>query len=216
MHSQTMMNSDNTATKSVKHKFEFIADCLCLDFCNTTTLAAPEPNERFKTYDDLVLWGKMAEVLSGAEAAALYDAGAQHPKTAEATLRTALELRAALHRLFVDVARGSRPVLADVDILNAAIKASFSRQRILFGKAGFTLGWVQMTPLDRMMWPVVRSAVELLTGNELRFVRQCLGLGCSWLFMDRTRNHSRRWCSMEVCGNRAKARRFYRSSQLRR
>jgi len=210
-----MTYSDEIATQSGKHKFEFVADSLCLDFCNTTNLAIPEPNESIRTYDDLVLWGEMAGILSPTEATALYESGLHHPTTADATLRAALKLRAALHQLFVDVARRMQPVFADIDSLNEALEASLSRQRIVFGKAGFRLGWERATHLDRMMWPVVASAVQLLTGSESKFIRQCLGRGCSWLFIDMTRNHSRHWCSMEVCGNRAKARRFYQSSQRR-
>lgn len=64
-----------------------------------------------------------------------------------------------------------------------------------------------------MLWPVVASAAELLVSVEqLPLLRIC-GLHesgeCGWLFLDETRNHTRRWCSMKDCGNRAKARRHY-------
>ena len=60
-----------------------------------------------------------------------------------------------------------------------------------------------------MMWPIAHEAAELLTANELGRVRECPGPNCGWLFLDMSKNRSRRWCSMEVCGNAAKARRHY-------
>jgi predicted RNA-binding Zn ribbon-like protein len=57
---------------------------------------------------------------------------------------------------------------------------------------------------------ILRSAAELLTAAELPQVRECAGSDCTWLFLDRSRNRSRRWCPMETCGNRAKAHRHYR------
>ena len=61
-----------------------------------------------------------------------------------------------------------------------------------------------------MLWPVVQSAVDLMTSPELDRVGQCADdRGCGWLFVDTTKNRSRRWCDMRDCGNRAKARRHY-------
>src|SRR5207302_22567 len=63
--------------------------------------------------------------------------------------------------------------------------------------------------LDRMLWPVIRSAADLLVSGEAQRVRRCASETCDWLFLDTSRNHSRRWCDMSGCGNRAKARRHY-------
>jgi predicted RNA-binding Zn ribbon-like protein len=68
--------------------------------------------------------------------------------------------------------------------------------------------------LDRVLWPAVVSAAELLTSDDLGRVRECASERCAWLFLDRSKNQSRRWCDMTVCGNRSKARRHY--SRLRR
>jgi predicted RNA-binding Zn ribbon-like protein len=56
---------------------------------------------------------------------------------------------------------------------------------------------------------VARAAADLLVSPERALVRECASGTCSWLFVDRSRTHQRRWCSMKTCGNRAKARRFY-------
>lgn len=77
--------------------------------------------------------------------------------------------------------------------------------------AAFQLAW-QSSDLDLSLpcWPIVYSASQLLASNRLDRVRQCAGDDCGWLFLDTSRNHSRRWCDMADCGNRAKARRHYR------
>ncbi|MBN1859137.1 CGNR zinc finger domain-containing protein [Candidatus Bipolaricaulota bacterium] len=74
----------------------------------------------------------------------------------------------------------------------------------------FQWGWSDAE--DQLEWPVwilARSAADLLTSDERDRVRRCAGPDCGWLFVDISRNHSRRWCDMADCGNRAKARRSY-------
>jgi predicted RNA-binding Zn ribbon-like protein len=63
--------------------------------------------------------------------------------------------------------------------------------------------------MDQMLWPVARSAAELLTSERAGRVRECASETCSWLFLDGSRNGRRKWCDMASCGNRAKARRYY-------
>jgi predicted RNA-binding Zn ribbon-like protein len=73
-------------------------------------------------------------------------------------------------------------------------------------------GWKRIAggnPLEQLIWPIAQAAAELLTSDELRLVRFCEAPDCEWLFLDHSRNGSRRWCDMTTCGNRAKARRHY-------
>ena len=72
----------------------------------------------------------------------------------------------------------------------------------------FRWSWAEEEALDCMLWPVVRSAAELLNSDLLSRVRVCPADDCAWLFLDQSRNRSRRWCDMSTCGNRSKARRF--------
>lgn len=194
-------------------KFEFIASQLCLDFCNTTNYAMPAPNERLKTYGDLIVWGEMAGVLDEDQAGALAAWGESHPREALEALEEARAIRMALHRLFGGLAHGKGPLADDLHTLNEALSKVLPHQRIGLDERGFTLGWEPALAPDRMMWLVVGDAVGVLISDQLQYVRQCSGTGCSWLFMDQTRNHRRRWCSMDVCGNRAKVKRHYQRSR---
>jgi predicted RNA-binding Zn ribbon-like protein len=66
--------------------------------------------------------------------------------------------------------------------------------------------------LDSPLHPGVWSAADLLTSTQLRRVRGCADARCGWLFFDASPGGNRRWCSMQECGNRAKARRHYRGN----
>ena len=67
--------------------------------------------------------------------------------------------------------------------------------------------------LDWILNPIIRSAFEILTSDELRKVKTCADSACGWLFLDFSRNQSSRWCDMKDCGNRAKATRFYQKKK---
>ena len=67
--------------------------------------------------------------------------------------------------------------------------------------------------LDRILWPIAESAANLLTSQDRADIRECDAPDCEWLFLDHSRNGSRRWCDMKSCGNRQKARRHYRRAR---
>jgi predicted RNA-binding Zn ribbon-like protein len=121
-----------------------------------------------------------------------------------------MALREAVYRIFSAVAGSRSPQPADLAILNATLAAALASLRIVTMGNGFIWVWGGgEEALDRVVWPVALSAAGLLTSGERRAVRECAATNCAWLFLDTTRNRSRRWCDMKVCGNRAKARRHY-------
>jgi len=95
-------------------------------------------------------------------------------------------------------------------VLNRMLAEAMAAAEIVPADAGYRWDWREEEgrPM-RLLWPVVRSAAELLTGSELARVKFCPGEGCGWLFLDTTRNGTRRWCEMDVCGSRAKMRRYH-------
>jgi predicted RNA-binding Zn ribbon-like protein len=96
----------------------------------------------------------------------------------------------------------------DLVVLNEVLKDAQCHRRVTQSPQGFAWQWVEVPGgLDQILWPVSRSAADLLTSNLLERVRECADdRGCGYLFIDTSRNRSRRWCSMESCGNRAKVR----------
>lgn len=182
---------------------------ICLDWTNTIEgRDSPEPHEFFAGYTDLVAWSRHAAGLSKAEAARLARLASQHPRQARATFERAITLRETLYRIFAAIAAGDAPAEQDLAALNAALGAALARLRVVATPEGFGWDWAgEGEPLERVLWPVLRSAGDLLTSDKLDRLKTCDG--CGWLFIDQSRNHSRRWCDMRFCGNRAKARRHY-------
>lgn len=188
---------------------------LCLDFVNTVDTHDTYVDEKLVAYDDLVWWALRVGLLDEAAAAPLFAAAGADPARAAAVFAEAMELREALYRLFA-AARGGAPVAdADVAVLNAALARALRHARVEAGEDGFAWGWAQGADLERVLWPVARDAAELLVDGELRRVGMCSGDNCDWLYVDTSRNRSRRWCDMQTCGNRAKARRHYHRARGR-
>jgi predicted RNA-binding Zn ribbon-like protein len=106
------------------------------------------------------------------------------------------------------------PAADDLAVLNANVAASYPYLRLAGGEPRFVWTWAEGgDKLDQILWPVVRSAAEALTSGELERIRMCAGEHCGWLFIDRSKNRSRRWCDMQECGNVAKVRRYRRRQQ---
>ena len=184
---------------------------LCLGFANTLgNRLTGHAVERLNSYGDLVAWEREQGMLSEPEAEQLAQEAARRPVEAASTLARALVLREAIYRIFSAVAGEHSPDATDMMTLNIALASALAVLHIVATEHGFAWAWSRGGEgLDRVLWPVILSTVSLLTSNALRAVRECAAPNCGWLFLDTTRNHSRRWCDMLVCGNRAKARRLY-------
>lgn len=183
---------------------------LCLNFTNTAHgRGTPEHTDNLVDYVALIAWCKHAQAVDAGEAERLLTVAERHPRAAEAVRRRAIELRERLHRCFVALKRGRKPEANDLVGINEELSHALPHARLKPEADGFAWAWDDEPALDRMLWPIVRSASQLLTAPELPRVKQCAGSGCSWLFLDTSKNGSRRWCEMEVCGSRAKARAYY-------
>jgi predicted RNA-binding Zn ribbon-like protein len=195
----------------VAKEFEFSGGALCLDFVNTLSDRPVRRKEGLCSYGDLVEWGRQAGILTGEEARGLAAAVRRGPGAAGAALARAIALREALFRLFSAIAAGRHAGAGDVAAINDSLPRALSRLRVRSSRGAFHWRFeAGDRDLDRVLWPVVRSAAELLTSPELPRLRECASGSCSWIFVDRSRTHRRRWCDMKTCGNRAKARRHYR------
>lgn len=189
------------------YDFEFIGGALCLDFTNTLGRGVTTNTEHLEGYADLVRWGLQAELLDVRRAGRLGDVAAASPSQAEAVLARARELREVIYRIFAAKVRGTARRPADLQELNAALKDAMARTRLTPVADGFAWGWEETDELDALLWPVARSAAELLTSSETRHLKECGSETCEWLFLDSSKNKRRRWCDMRSCGNLAKVRR---------
>lgn len=189
-----------------------LGERLCLDYVNT--IEGPHgahPEDFLDGYPDLVRWARHVGLLDDAGAARLADEGARRPGVAGVVFARALDLRAALTAIFRAVARGEEPAAIDLERVRAAYLGALGRARLAPEGDRFMWAWPGgEAALDRPLWAVARSAIEVLTGDDLARIRECPGAGdCGWLFYDTSKNGSRRWCSMEGCGSRVKMRQHY-------
>ena len=191
--------------------FGFNSGRLCLDFANTVT-ARPlsDRAQSINSYEDLLSWARQATILTPGEAAALAEDAERRPRLAVQALAEALAVREAIYAIFSSHCAGLPASTADLQTLNKAIGAAMTRAGLIPTGGRFEWAWPGAQPgLDRVSWWVARSAADLLTSEDLTFVRECAGYDCGRLFLDTTKNRSRRWCDMSTCGNRAKGRRHY-------
>lgn len=189
---------------------------LCLDFANTVGgRQSTEPSEFLTSYEVLVRWGQHTEVLTSEVAAHLIEIAAHSPSAADAVLNRAIALREAIFVVFAAIAEQQTVDDEALAILNTEFIRAMTHVRVRKTDGGFEWGWQETgNALDCILWAVARSAAELLIAPELDRVRMCSGPdGCGWLFLDMSKNRSRRWCSMDDCGNVAKQRRHQRRAR---
>lgn len=209
--------------RAVEARFTRVGGRLCLDFVNTVSGRLPRADgagrdwadrieeEWIAGYADLLAWSRAAGLLTESQAAGLGRAARAAPARAARVLHRARSLREAIYRLFVAVGRRWPPGSDDLGLLNRELARARTRERLVPEARRFGVTWASDAhALDRMLWPVARSAAELLQSHELARVRRCDGGDCHWLFLDTSRSRTRRWCDMADCGNAAKVRRFRR------
>ena len=198
--------------KRSANNLELISGRLCLDFANTVSSRTGVPRREYlPTYGELVAWARHVDILADDEASVLLCSAARHPDLATAVLERAIALRETICRVFAAIAQDRECEETDLTALNAALHPALARLEVRSLAGGFewTWGWGE-DDLDWILWPVARSAADLLTSEDVGRVGQCAREGCDWLFVDGSKNRSRRWCMMEVCGSRVKAGRYYR------
>lgn len=192
------------------HGFEFIGGDLSTDFVNTKSGRLDGPgHEHIQTYADLVEFVRLAGHLRPADAKRLLAEAETRPEKATQIHRRAVALREAAFRAYERVIQGREPSPADLGVIGA--EAAEARGRARFGKVdgGFGWGWPEGDDLARPLWPIAHAAAEVLVSEVDRSqLRECADDTCAWLFVDRTKNHSRRWCDMNTCGSRNKVREF--------
>lgn len=197
--------------------YSFIAGNACLDFANTVGgLRGARTKEYLGGYGDVVAWAAEAALIDAATRRKLAELGARRQPEAARIFARVIAVREAIYAIFSAAAAGRRVPGEALAAINAELPAAMGGMRIEATKEGFA--W--KTPdgeaeLGLPLQAVVREAAELLTSGRVGRVRECAGDTCGWLFLDETKNHSRQWCDMRDCGNRAKVRR-HRERQRRR
>lgn len=189
--------------------FELVGGALCLDLINTLgdRFDPERQRELLTTYKELLAFALQSNAVSTRDAKFLIRLAGQHPREASGALCELIRLRECLNRIFRPIAADMVPTANDLKELSSFVQDALSHLLLRRDHGNIELDWPEpKSDLKFLQWRAARSAADLLISPEAKWVRLC---ECDWFFVDRSRNHSRRWCDMKVCGNREKVRRFY-------
>ena len=194
--------------------FDVSGGHLALDFVNTlSNRRSPERQEHLLHYADLVRWAEQVGIITRDAARRVMAKAESSPRQGNEIFRMGFALREAIYAIFSAVAAGKQPPADAVQVLNQANQELASAVELRPNRKDFQWQWTgDSDDLRQPLFPVIRATLELLTSDLLARVRECEADDCGWLFMDHSKNRSRRWCDMKTCGNREKARRFYQRS----
>ena len=190
---------------SGNYRYQFVAGNLALDFVNTVAYRADpgKKQDHLQRTEDVRQWASQAKLPDRAA----INSG---PLGTEA-LRRIRAVREQLFAGFHAIARGA-PIPEDTLARVGSALHDCCAKRSLCMKGGqVRWTWRQdARSSDYVLYPVLTAATDLLTSGSRGLVRQCADANCGWLFLDRSNARTRRWCSMADCGNRNKARKYYR------
>jgi predicted RNA-binding Zn ribbon-like protein len=195
--------------------FQFVGGSSCLDFVNTVSWPSLD-DERLIGFDDAVEWGVRGGLLRAADARRMRSAASRNPRAARRELLALRKVRALLRAVFTPLALGKRPRPSDVRAFNRMLRSTLRDVQVVARRRTFSwspeLEWSDLQSIRRA---VVWDGAKLLTSARLHRLRKCASPECGWLFLDESRRSNRRWCSMNECGSRAKARRYYARFRVR-
>jgi predicted RNA-binding Zn ribbon-like protein len=190
---------------------DFVGGELCLEFTNTVgDHSKTRDLEQLTDWDDLLKWAVAAGALNATEAQELRKIGGRDSAAARRSLRSLLQFRNVLFRVLSALAAGHAPVRQDLEGVEIAVRGALRSAQLI--RQNQTFEWAISQSESPMKTPLARialSALRLLQGTDLSLLRECQR--CTWLFVDRSKSHGRRWCRADACGNRARVARHYRT-----
>jgi predicted RNA-binding Zn ribbon-like protein len=190
-------------------KFYLVGNNLSVDFVNTRICENGAPKELLESFEDLIAWAVRANLSDLSQAKALLQDWSGRPKAAR-VLKLALDFRETLREMILSVERGAAIKPAVIESINLIMKEENGYAEIVRTEEGFEKHFrADFSDPERLLAPIAEAAVDLLCYGNLAYLKKCEGPDCVLYFYDTTKNHSRRWCSMAACGNRAKAAAFY-------
>jgi predicted RNA-binding Zn ribbon-like protein len=173
-----------------------------VDFCNTLAgWDEPEPGDFLRTYDHVAVWAAAWGLIDDDVAAALRERAAGHRSAAGAALESARQLRTSIYRVLTESEPGPH-----LDLVADSARRAYEASELDLSDGQGRWRLPASAGLRVPQHAIARSATELVTSPDAAAVHRCPGDDCGWLFIDRSGR--RRWCTMALCGNRAKARRF--------
>ena len=200
-----------TVVNRTLDSLEIVGGALCLNFANTLNSRLTPEHDYLITFSDLAAWANKVGVLSGEQMTSLQQQAKKAPENANRALQDARHLREFLYALFSGFVRQVDPPEAHLDAFTRLWGEAIAHSHLTKSAQRYTIAWEIDRACEAIRWPIIHSAGELIVSGELGHIKECPG--CGWLFLDLSKNQSRRWCSMNTCGVSDKMRRYYRKSQ---
>ena len=190
-------------------KFYLVGNNLSVDFVNTRIRENGATKELLESFEDLIAWAVRVNLSDLSQAKALLQDWSGRPKASQ-VLKLALNFREKLREMILDAERGADIKPAVIEAINLIMKEENVYAEIVRTEEGFEKRFrADFSDPGRLLAPIAEAAADLLCYVNLAYLKKCEGADCVLHFYDTTKNHSRRWCSMTACGNRAKVAAFY-------
>ena len=201
------MDNNETTVENLN----LVGGSLCLDFANTVSWGGGlNSNDYISGLSDLVVWSQHAGMLTAADTERTLAKASELEGEGERVFKRSVRLKKTIFDIFFSIAEKKAPKEDDLSTLNSFLSEAMEKLRIGRMDGGYAMEFDKNEDsFDWLLYPIIRSAGELLVSDQLGRIKKCGDSECGWLFVDVSKNKSRRWCDMKDCGNRAKANRFY-------
>jgi predicted RNA-binding Zn ribbon-like protein len=192
---------------SASKPFQLLAGHPALELVNTLDLRfSANPLDLLPTYADLLRFAAQLRLLPAEQARKL--GRTVRDNDGRRVLASVIELREALAAVLYTWADGGKPADGQVKILETQFHAAALHRSLRSGDERLVWSWSGFEQQAELpLWKLAQSASDLLVSEDANRVKVCGDPTCRWLFLDVSKNHTRRWCDMKTCGNRMKARR---------
>ena len=189
--------------------FELIAGNPALDLVNTLDWRFRDSGaeELLAGYDDLLAFAAQSSILSQKQIRQIVRAG--NDSAAAEAIVACRELREAAAEIFYATVDDRTPPPSQIKIVERFFKEARDHQQLAWSGSRAAWEWPASEHGPELpLWMLSVATARLLLSEDMRLLRACEKPDCRWLFLDTSKNHTRRWCDMKICGNRMKARRF--------
>ena len=197
-------------------KFIFVGNHICLDFINTQIIHKGRIVDLLQDFSHLVEWLTETEVLDVTKAKETHRKWTGKPES-ERVLEQAREFRSVLRAIIERIIEGKPTQKSAVDAINKLLSNRIGYPQLIRVRDGFkTQFYAESSEVIHLIVPLAESASDLLCHGDFSLIKKCENPVCVLYFYDVSKNHARRWCSMNICGNRMKVAAHYRRQRRKK
>jgi predicted RNA-binding Zn ribbon-like protein len=201
---------------SESQKFTIIADNLSLDFLNTQTVDDGTPKDLLNNFQDLMQWAEAVKLIDPLQSEKLIHDWARQSEIKK-VFAEVKEFRRALREMVEAITKMKAVKPSTIKMINSVLNQGYGYHELVKTESGFEKRFrTNFEKPQQLLIPIAESAADLLSYGNAKNIRKCEGPTCILYFYDTTKNHARRWCSMNACGNRAKAAAFYKRTRKKK